>query len=108
MKTVLLGALLIALATPEAWAWLTPYDLWAADQIAVGLAIATLGACLLGRNTFAAFCAIVIGTFRTSCVAIWPNASDAAGSICDAQTGLPLTVGFLALALYALGKVCRG
>jgi hypothetical protein len=108
MKSTIFVAWVIALSMPEAWAWMTPYDLWASDQIAVGVLIATLGACAWRVSPFAAICAVVIGMARTSCVAIWPTASDAAGSICDAQTGMPLTVGVLAMALYALGRLSRG
>lgn len=107
MKT-LYFALILILSSPEAWhSWLG-IDVWAADQIGQGLLVCTLAACVWIHNKPAAILAGVFGISRTSCVAIWPNASDAAGSICDAQTGIPLTVGVLAVALYALGRMNRG
>lgn len=84
-------------------AWMPFYDVWAADQVCVGLMVAT--APFWARHKAAAGFAVVFGTARAGCTAVWPNASDTGGSICDMQSGLPLTVGVLALALQALERM---
>lgn len=105
----LLAAWILTLSMPEAWVWLTPWwDIWAADQVATGLLVTTLGV-ICGRlcSWIAGGLAVAFGIARTSCVGLWPNASDASGSICDLQTGLPLTVGVIVLALAALKRKVR-
>lgn len=98
----------LLLCFPEVWSQWTPYDVWAADQIGLGLLLAMCGA-LLWRRHLALSCVLLIfGFARTGCVAAWPEASDAAGSICDAQTGLPLTVGVLGVLLYTVERLRRG
>lgn len=101
-------AIAILLGMPEAWSRLTPFDIWAADQIGVGLLLALLGASLWthGRRMLAAV-AIVPGAGRAGCTAMWPDASDASGSICDQQLGVPLTLALLCLALLALERMRR-
>jgi hypothetical protein len=97
-------ALVLILCMPEFWYQVTPYDIWAADQIAQGALISLLGIMLFLQNKYAAAAAIVFGLGRSACVGIWPESSDSAGSICDMQTGLPLTVGVIAIALWVAGR----
>lgn len=102
----------LLLGMPEFWHRLTPYDVWAADQIAVGLLVLLLAA-MSYRMTrdrlvrLASRVAAVLGVGRSACTAVWPNASDAQGSICDSQLGLPLTLALLVLTLLAMDRMRR-
>ncbi len=99
-----------ALSMPEAWAWLTAYDTWAADQIAIGLLHTGAGALLwMSRPDLRAACAVlvVMGAMRSVCVAIWPDASDAGGSIFDKETGIPGTLVIAGLAAWAADRKRR-
>lgn len=96
----------LVLNLPEYWRALTPWNIWSADYIAQGAFVALApwwtrypAVCVLG---------VTCGLLRTGCEAIWPNASDPGGSICDAQTGLPLTLGVTSLAaLYVAWRYRR-
>jgi hypothetical protein len=99
--------LVLMLCMPEFWVRLTWYDIWAADQIAVGLLVALLAASCYRRWPTAATLAFVFGVGRSACTTVWPDASDAQGSICDSQTGLPLTLAVLTAALLALDRMRR-
>lgn len=101
------AVLVLLLGMPEFWVRLTPYDIWAADSIAVGLLVALLAAVCYRRWPTAAALAFVFGAGRSACTAVWPDASDAKGSICDAQTGLPLTLAVLIITLFAVDRMRR-
>lgn len=106
MKALALAVLLV-LSMPESWAGLTPFDVWAVDQIAQGLLIAMLAALSWRWCRVLAFSGVVFGLARSGCTAAWPDAADPHGSICDAQTGIPLTVAVLGLALFFVGRMTR-
>lgn len=113
MKQVALSALVAALAVnmPEAWHWLTPYGVWAADKIAQGglqCALAVILVTVLRKEYWPA-CAVllVFGMARAVCTAVWPDASDAGASIFDTQTGIPGTLIIAALAAFAAERLAR-
>lgn len=93
----------LMLNASEFWRPLTPWDTWHADYMAQGVLIAL--APFWARHWAAATVAVIFGIARTGCAALWPEASDPNGSICDRQTGLPITVGLLAAALWALERI---
>jgi hypothetical protein len=101
------AVLVLLLGMPEVWAWMTPFDVWLADQIATGLLVMLLAALAFRRSPAAAALAMVFGAGRSVCTAVWPDASDAQGSICDSQTGLPLTLAVLILTLFAVDRMRR-
>lgn len=98
--------LVLLLNLSEYWHKATPWDVWAADKVAQGLLVAS--APFWARHRGAAGMALVFGVARAGCTAMWPDASDAGGSICDAQTGLPLTIGLLGAACWTAGRLTRG
>lgn len=82
---------------------MTQYDVWAADQISVGVLLLLLAIREWMRgNRLVAGIVATYGVGRAGCTALWPDASDAQGSICDKQLGFPLTVALLLVVLIAL------
>lgn len=98
--------LVLLLNLPEYWHKATWLDLWSADYAAQGVLVAT--AAFWARHREALGMACVFGLLRAGCISIWPEASDPAGSICVAQTGLPITVGLLGAACWTAGRLTRG